>query len=66
MAEYKIISVKPLLDISPDGRFIKVYRITFEWKGMQDYVDVPESEYTEENVKKKIEEKIKVHSALLK
>ena len=66
MPEYKILNIKPLVDITPDGRFTKIYRVTFEYKGMQDFIDIPESEYSEENVRKKIEARIKTHEALLK
>lgn len=65
MAEYKIIEIRPMVDIDSRGRFYKIYRVRFQYKEIEDYVDVPESEYDEATVKKKIEERIKVHEKLL-
>jgi len=64
--DYKIVEIRPLVDIAPDGRFIKIYRVRFEFNGIQDYVDIPEEEYSAENVKKIIEARVKEHEKLLK
>ena len=64
--EYKIIEIIPMLDIDKAGKFVKIYRVKFVFNDIEDFVDIPESEYTEENVKKKIEEKVRVHEKLLK
>ena len=65
MAGYEITEVRPLVDIDAAGRFVKIYRVYFKYAGIEDYIDVKEDEYTEENVRKKIEERIAVHSKLL-
>jgi len=66
MAEYKIIEVMPLMDIDKRGRFVKIYRVKFEYNGIEDFVDVPEEEYKPEKVREKIEEVIRTHRDLLK
>jgi hypothetical protein len=53
------------MELSPDGRFVKIYRIRFKYGDIVDFIDVPESEYNETDVKRMIEEKIKTHRALL-
>jgi len=63
--EYKIKQILPTVDISPRGEFIKVYRVTFEWNGMEDYIELPESEYSSDKVKELIEKKIAEHKKLL-
>ena len=63
---YKIIEIKPLVDISADGRFIKIYRVRFEYEGISDYIDIPEEEYSADEVKKRIEARVKEHEKLLK
>ena len=63
--EYQIIQIRPLMELSPDGRFVKIYRIRFKYGDIVDFIDVPESEYNETDVKRMIEEKIKTHRALL-
>ena len=65
MAEYKIVEIRPFVDIAPDGRFIKKYRVTFKFDGREDYIDIPEEEYSEANVRKKVEERVKIHKSLL-
>lgn len=65
MPQYKITSVAKLADIKQDGTFIYFYRVHFEYKGIQDFIDVPEDQYTEQTVKKLIEERIKTHMALI-
>jgi len=63
--EYKIIEIRPLVDITPEGRFIKIYRVKFKFDNIEDFIDIPESEYSQEVVKKKVEEVVKTHSQLL-
>ena len=65
MADYKIVEVTPLMDIDKRGRFVKVYRVKFEYKGMEDFIDIPEDKYKPEEVKKRIEEVISTHKELL-
>lgn len=65
MAEYKILGVSKLADLKPDGSFVYFYRVRFQYRDITDFVDIPEAEYTQENVEKAIMEKIKVHKALI-
>ena len=62
---YKIVDIIPMVDIDKTGRFVKIYRVKFLVNGIEDFIDVPESEYTEEKVKKLIEERVKTHLKLL-
>jgi len=66
MADYKIVEVVPLMDIDKRGRFVKVYRVKFEYNGMEDFVDIPEDKYKPEEVRKRIEEVVSAHRELLK
>jgi len=54
------------MDIDKRGRFVKVYRVKFEYNGMEDFIDVPEEEYKPEKVREKVEKVIKAHQELLK
>ena len=63
---YKIIEIRPLVDIDESGRFVKIYRVKFRYNDIEDYVDVREEEYSAEKVKKIIEERVKEHEKLLK
>jgi len=66
MQEYKIVSVMPTVDLTPDGRFRKIYRIKFEYKGIVDFIDVTEEEYLTGKYKEKIEKIIKAHEEALR
>ena len=63
--EYEIIEIKPLVDIDPKGRFVKIYRVYYKYKDIEDFVDIPEAEYSEEKVREVIEKKIETHMKLL-
>jgi len=65
MTEYKIVEVLPTVDIDNKGRFIKVYRVTFTYNDIEDWIELPEDQYSEKAVRKAIEAKIKEHKALL-
>lgn len=65
MVEYKIVSIQPLVDITPDGRFVKIYRVNFRFDNFTDYVDIPEEQYSASKVKELIEKRVKEHSELL-
>ena len=65
MAEYKIVSITPLVDIDERGRFVKIYRVRYTYKDIEDFIDIPESEYSEKAVREKIEQRIKEHEKLL-
>jgi len=65
MTEYKIIEVLPTVDIDAKGRFVKVYRVTFTYNDIEDWIELPEDRYSEKEVRKEIEKKIKEHKALL-
>ena len=65
MAEYKIERAVPMLDIDIMGRFVKKYRVYYKVDDIEDWVDVLEEEFTVENVRKKIEERIKTMKELL-
>ena len=67
MEGYKIVRIIPLTDIDEMGRFIKVYRVVFKYPdGVEDWVDIPEEEFSEEEVRRRIEEKVKTYLALKK
>jgi len=55
-----------MMDIDRRGKFVKIYRVKFEYNGIEDFVDVPEGEYKPEKVREKIEEVIRTHRDLLK
>jgi len=65
MAEYKIDRVVPMIDIDPMGRFYKKYRVYYKFDEIEDWVELREEEFTTENVKKAIEERIKTMKELL-
>ena len=60
------MEIRPLVDIDERGRFVKIYRVKFEYNGIQDYVDIPESEYSADKVKEIIEKRVAEHEKLLK
>lgn len=55
---YKVTSQEKTTTFTPDGRFVVVWKIYYEWPegGVHAYVEVPENEYTPGNVDAKIEE----------
>ena len=64
--EYKIVSIVPLVDITPQGKFVKFYRVRFTFNDIEDYVDVPEDKYNPEYVRKLVEERVRSHAELLR
>jgi len=67
MVEWEIIEVRPMIDIDPAGRFIKIYRVRFlVAKKVEDFLDIPEPEFTVEEVKKRVEERAKLIAELMK
>ena len=65
MADYKILEVIPATDIDAKGRFMKIYRVKFEFNGIEDWVDVTEEEYLEGKHFQKIEEIVRKHMETL-
>ena len=63
--EYKITRVEPRLDITPDGRITKIYRVYFKVGDIEDYIDVPEGQYSKAHVQKLVEERARTHIELL-
>ncbi len=48
---YTITSQDKTEQLTPDGRFVKVWRVTFEApNGTHTFIEVPEAEYTPANV----------------
>ena len=66
MAEYKITRIVKLVDIDERGRFKYFYRIHFTFNDIEDFVDIPEEEYSEAKARELIEARVKEHKALLK
>jgi len=50
LVEYKIIDVRPMIDIDEAGRFFKKYRVRFVVNKIEDFIDVPEANFSKENV----------------
>jgi len=65
MAEYKITEIRPIAEISPQGKFYKKYRIFFVFQGREDWIEITEDEYSEEEDKRRIEEVVAEHKRLL-
>jgi len=65
MPEYEILGISKLADLKPDGTFVHFYRVRFRYKDITDFVDIPESEYSAAEAKKRIEEKVREHAALV-
>lgn len=63
--DYKVTEVAPITELTPAGKFIKKYRVRFSYKGIEDYVEVPEEDYSAEKVKALIEERVAEHKKLL-
>ena len=56
---YTITSQTKTMQLTPDGRFISVWRVTFQSpNGTHTFVDIPENEYTPANVDALIEHEL--------
>jgi len=67
MAEYKITDIRAMVDIDPAGRFFKIYRVRFTvLDKVEDFIDIPEKEFSEEEARKRVEERAAEISKLLK
>lgn len=55
MAEYKIISITPMIDIDERGRFFKKYRVTYRFGNTEDFIDIREEEFSADKARKLIE-----------
>lgn len=66
MAEVKITEVRPLLDIDARGRFVKKYRVSFVVDGIEDWIDIPEEEFSAEKARKLVSEKAEEIKKLMK
>jgi len=67
MVEWEIIDIRPLIDIDPAGRFFKLYRVRFVInKKIEDFLDIPEAEFTAEEVRKRVEARVKEIAELMK
>jgi hypothetical protein len=56
---YKIISQEETQQLTPDSRFVKVWRVSFEGpNGYHAAIEVPESEYDAARVDQLIQEKL--------
>jgi len=56
---YAITSQDKTETLTPDGRFVKVWRVTFEApNGTHTFIEVPEAEYTPANVDALIENEL--------
>lgn len=65
MVEYKIIDVRPMIDIDEAGRFYKKYRVRFVVGKIEDFIDVPESEFSTEHVRELVEKRAKEIAELM-
>ena len=53
---YTITSQDKTETLTPDGRFVKVWRVTYEApNGTHTFIEIPEAEYTPANVDRLIE-----------
>jgi hypothetical protein len=66
LAEVKITEVRPLLDIDARGRFVKKYRVSFTVDGIEDWVDIPEEEFSAERAKELVNKKAEEVRKLMK
>ena len=56
---YKITSQEKTQQLTPDGRFVDVWRVSFEApNGTHTYIEIPVSEYDPATVDSKIEEEL--------
>lgn len=65
MVEYKITSIRKVVDMTSAGKFVRKYRVYYVFKDIEDYVEVEEDKYSADYVKKLIEERVKEHEKLL-
>jgi len=63
--QYKIKSIRQFVDIDENGRFYKFYRVVYEFNGQEYFIDIPESEFSEEKVREEIEKRVSELSKLL-
>jgi len=63
--QYKIKEIRQFVDIDPQGRFYKFYRVTYEVNGTEYFIDIPEDEFSEERVREEIEKRVSTLSKLL-
>lgn len=62
---YTIVSRVPRPALTPDGRFQKVYTVTFTGPGgVSDYIDVPETDYNAATLDALIEARLDEHEAV--
>jgi len=66
LVEVKITEVRPLLDIDARGRFVKKYRVSFVVDGIEDWIDIPEEEFTAEKAKELVNKKAEEIRKLMK
>ena len=66
MEEPEIVDVKPILDLSPRGVFVKKYRVYFKMpNGEIDWVEIDASEYSEAKAREIVNKIYKEHKKLL-
>ena len=65
-AGFRIIDTIPRTEMTKRGEFVKIYEITFETEtGVVDTISIPESEYTPEEVEKRIKELAEKHNRVM-
>ena len=63
--EFEIISVEPYIDITPEGKFIKKYRIRLKILGKyEDWIEVTEEEFVNKLYLDKIKKLVEVYKSL--
>ena len=56
---YKVISQEKTQQLTPDGRFVDVWRVAFQDEaGHHSFIEVPVNEYTPANVDRLIEQEL--------
>ena len=64
--EWEIISVEPFTDITPEGRFIKKYRIRVRFFGkFEDWIEVTDEEFVKKAYLDKIQQLLEVYKEIV-
>lgn len=63
---YRMKSVQPATDLDEVGGLVRAFRVNFVTaSGVSDYVTIPETEYTPENVAKVVQDKALLHEKVV-
>ena len=65
MVRVRIFAVDSFVDIDERGRFYKLKRVRFKFDEREDWIDIPEREYSTEEAFKRVAEAVKTDAELL-